>query len=111
MIFGHNWVYTSSGLNPPVPGVHYDTWIGLIFVMGVAYYYVSKDPYRNIDMAKVCFLAKITSATPQLVYWIFFNEQFARFLILPLLSDYIFAVLYWMFLRHAKNRLKEEATA
>jgi len=109
LIIGHDWVYTRDGLVPPVPGLHYDTWIGIVGVMGVAYFLVSRDLYGNLDLVRVSILAKLVSATSQLVYWLWWPETVVTMLLIPMFADYVFAIMYWRFLQHAKRQLPRPA--
>src|SRR5262245_15199190 len=101
LVFGRNWIYTSAGQPAPAPilSLHYDTWIGLVLVFGVAYYKVYKNMYANHDLVVIGILGKITSATPQLVYFLLYPDRYPRMLIAPIITDYIFAFLYWRFLK------------
>lgn len=109
LVIGHDWVYTRDGLEPPVPGLHYDTWIGIVAVMGIAYFLVSRDLYGNLDLVRISIIAKLVSATPQLVYWLWWPESFATIFLVPMFADYAFAIVYWRFLQHAKRQLPRPA--
>ena len=101
LVVGRNWIYTSAGEPAPAPilSLHYDTWIGLVLVFGIMYYFVYKNPYESRSMVIVAIIAKITSATPQLVYWRMFPDRYPLMLIFPIFTDYIFAFLFWRFLK------------
>ncbi len=101
LVFGRNWIYTSAGEPEPLPilSLHYDTWIGLVLVFGIAYYMVYKNMYESRSLVIVGILGKITSATPQLIYWILYPDRFPPMLIGPIFTDYVFAFLYWRFLK------------
>ena len=60
--------------------------------------------YASRDLVVVGILGKLTSATPQLVYLILFTDQYPRMLIGPIFTDYIFAFLYWRFLKFLDQR-------
>ena len=62
----HDAIYTSAGLLPPAPGMHYDTWIAFVFVFGIAYYMVSRDLYKWPGFVVLGIACKVASATPQL---------------------------------------------
>jgi hypothetical protein len=106
LVIGRNWIYTSAGQPTPAPvlSLHYDTWIGLVGVFGVLYYKVYRNMYASRDLVVVGILGKLTSATPQLVYWILFTDQYPLMLIGPIFTDYIFAFLYWRFLKFLDQR-------
>jgi uncharacterized membrane protein (DUF4010 family) len=95
----HDELYTSSGQQPPVPGMHYDTWIAFVLVFGVAYYMVSRDLYKWRGIVVLGLLAKIASATPQLWYLIFRREETPALYLVPMLTDYAFAVVFIFFLK------------
>ena len=100
LVIGRNWIYTSAGEPSPAPilSLHYDTWIGLVLVFGIAYYMVYRNLYGSRSLVIVGILGKITSATPQLIYWILYPDRYPPMLILPIFTDYAFAFLYWRFL-------------
>ena len=106
LVFGRNWIYTSAGLPAPAPilSLHYGTWIGLVGVFGVAYYEVYRNMYKTRDLVVVGILGRITSATPQLVYFLLYRDQYPPMLIAPIFTDYIFAFLYWRFLKFLDQR-------
>src|SRR5688572_26381951 len=101
LVFGRNYIYTSVGEPEPAPvlSLHYDTWIGLVLVFGIAYYMVYKDLYGSRKVVIVGILGKITSATPQLIYLILYPDRYPTWLIPPIFTDYAFAFLYWRFLK------------
>jgi hypothetical protein len=101
LVIGRNWIYTSAGEPEPSPilSLHYDTWIGLVLVFGIAYYMVYKNLYESRNLVIVGIIGKITSATPQLIYWILYPDRYPPMLITPIFTDYIFAFLYWRFLK------------
>ncbi len=109
LIIGHDWVWTRDGLAVPVPGVLYDTWIGLVGILGLAYWMVSRNLYGNPDLVKISILAKILSATVQLTYWIYLPELFPTIFIITIFTDYGFAIAYWRFLRHAQRQMPRPA--
>lgn len=101
LVAARNYIYTSAGEPAPAPilSLHYDTWIGLVAVFGVIYYLVYRNMYGSRDLVIVGILGKITSATPQLVYWILYPDRYPPLLIAPIFTDYTFAFLYWRFLK------------
>ena len=106
LVIGRNWIYTSAGEPKPAPilSLHYDTWIGLVLVFGILYYLVYKNLYESRLLVIVGMLGKITSATPQLIYWVLYTDRYPPMLIFPIFTDYAFAFLYWRFLKFlAKN--------
>ena len=97
----HDRVYTSAGLAPPSPALHYDTWIAFVFVFGLAYFMV----FRNLrgpatkGIVIVAILAKLASATPQLVYLLTQGDKVPAIFAFAALSDYGFVVFFVWFLR------------
>jgi hypothetical protein len=111
LVFGRNWIYTSAGEPEPAPilSLHYDTWIGLVLVFGIAYYMVYKNMYQSRSLVIVGILGKITSATPQLIYLILYPDRYPTMLIGPIITDYAFAFFYWRFLKFLDERGVREA--
>jgi hypothetical protein len=101
LVVGRNWIYTSAGEPVPAPvlSLHYDTWIGLVLVFGIAYYMVYRNLYASRELVIVGILGKIVSATPQLIYLVLYPDRYPKLLIIPIVTDYVFAFLYWRFLR------------
>jgi hypothetical protein len=74
--------------------------MALVFVYGIAYYYVYKDPIRNRDCAKLGVYSKTLVFILLTYYWIVGEIVFA--LVIPGLVDLIFAGLFLEFLMHFK---------
>ena len=106
LLLWRNRIYTSAGEPSPAPmlSLHYDTWIGLVLVFGILYYMVYKNMYANRNLVIIGILGKITSATPQLVYLILYPDRYPPMLIIPIVTDYAFALLYWRFLMFLDRR-------
>lgn len=106
LVIGRNWIYTSAGEPSPAPilSLHYDTWIGLVLVFGIMYYFVYKNLYTSRNMVFIAIIAKITSATPQLIYWRMYPDRYPTMLIFPIFTDYIFAVFFLLFLKFLREK-------
>jgi hypothetical protein len=101
-----NWIYTSAGEPAPSPilSLHFDEWIGLVLVFGVAYYFVYRNMYENRNLVIIGILGKLAAATPQLIYLILYPDRYPPFLIIPIVTDFTFVFLFWRFLRFLDRR-------
>ena len=61
-VFFYEWVYTHFGATPPQPGIHYQMWIALIFVFGLAYWLIYRDMFASRRLLIVSILAKFATA-------------------------------------------------
>jgi hypothetical protein len=75
--------------------------MALVFVYGIAYYYVFKDLVRNRDCAKLGVYSKTAVFVLLVYYWIVGEIVFA--LVIPGIVDLIFAGLYLEFLVRFKR--------
>lgn len=78
--------------------------MALVFVYGIAYYYVYKDPIKNRDCAKLGVYSKTLVFILLTYYWIVGEIVFD--LVIPGIVDLIFAGLFLEFLIHFKPELK-----
>ena len=101
-----NQVYTRSDLNPPEPGIHYQTWIGLIFVFGLTYYMVYRDMYANRNLVFISILGKFVSAFPMLGSMILISDQIPKLFIIPIVTDFVFGLLFIAFFLFAMRNQK-----
>ena len=110
LLFGDR-IYTSSDLAPPEPGVHYQTWIGLIFVFGIMYFMIFMDMFASKNLIILGVLGKFFSATPML-WGIITTDKVPKLFIVPVTTDLIFIVLFSMFFVFAtrSNRWKSFQT-
>jgi len=96
-IFLYSKVYTIFGNKPPVPGIHYQTWIGLIFVFGVMYHMISKDRFGSKNLVILGILGKAVSASPMLFALITKNPNVPIGFVVPIITDFIFLILFFEF--------------
>ncbi|MEF8796311.1 MAG: hypothetical protein V5A22_04625 [Salinivenus sp.] len=101
-LFG-NWVYRYGGINPPSPGIHYKTWVGLIFVFGVMYYMIYEDMYANKNLVIVGIVGKFVSSLPMVYGLLFYPESTPGLFIVPIFTDMSFGVLFFLFYAHARR--------
>ena len=112
LVVGRSWIYTSIGEPAPSPmlSLHYDTWIALVLVFGIAYYLVYRNMYESRSLVIVGIFGKVASATPQLIYLVMYPDRYPTLFIPPIVTDYLFAFLYWRFLRFLDaNRTRLDA--
>jgi hypothetical protein len=98
LIFLGDWIYTREGLEPPVPGVNYVRWMLLILVFAYVYYMIRRDLYNTEKLVRASIFAKIASASPDL-YYLLFKSGVPRIFWTTVVTDYVFAVTFFLFLR------------
>lgn len=98
-----DWIYRYEGLSPPRPGIHYKTWIGLIFVFGVMYYMVYVDIYSSKSLVVIGILGKFVSSVPMLYGLIFIPERVPGLFVVPVATDMTFGFLFLAFYIHANK--------
>ena len=111
LVFGDK-IYTVADLAPPEPGIHYQTWVGLVFVFGAMYYMIFRDMFASRNLVILGILGKIVSATPMLVGIITITDRVPKLFIVPVVTDFTFIVLFLMFFVFAtrNNRWRSSQT-
>jgi len=97
------WIFSSSGLVPPVPPVYYGGWIALLLTFGVGYLMVWRDMYGNKNIVILGIIGKLAFAAVFIYNLVVFSGQIPRLFLIPVVGDLVFVVLYWMFLSFAKR--------
>ena len=92
-----NWIFSTAGVTPPSPPLYYQAWIGLFMVFGLGYYFVSRDLYRNRDIALLGAIGKIVFAAIFLYNMSTFRGQVPQFFLIPVVGDLVFAALFLIF--------------
>ena len=98
-----NWVYSREGLFPPDPGIHYKTWIGLIFLFGVMYYMIYDDMFANRNLVIVGILGKFVSVMPMAYALVFAPNATPVLFVVPIITDVSFGVLFLLFYLQAQG--------
>jgi hypothetical protein len=98
------WIFDSAGLPPPSPPLYYYAWIALFMTFGIGYYLVSRDMYRNRDIALLGAIGKFAFSVIFIWNFIAYPGQVPRFFLVPVAGDLTFVVLFVMFLRFASKQ-------
>jgi hypothetical protein len=101
IILATDWVFAASGLSVPSPPAYYHSWIALFMVFGAGYYMVSRDLYRNRDIALLGAIGKLAFAAVFAYNYLAYPGQVPRFFLIPLIGDLIFAILFLTFVAAA----------
>ena len=104
IILATRWVFDTAGLAPPSPPLYYYAWIALFMTFGIGYYLVSRDLYRNRDIALLGAIGKFVFAMVFIWNFVAYSGQVPRFFLFPVAGDLVFVVLFVMFLRFASGR-------
>ena len=102
-IFGYSWIYGTVDALPPQPGVHYQTWIGLIFIFGLIYYMIYQDMYAGRKLVIIGILGKLNSAAPMFYGIVTGNPLVPWLFVIPVITDISFTVYFIAFFVHARR--------
>jgi len=100
LFFAYKPIIQHVGMEPLKYGLPLQLAMALVFVYGIAYYYVYKDPVRNRDCAKLGIYSKTLVFVLCVYYWVIGEIAFA--LVIPGIVDLIFAGLFVEFLLRFK---------
>ena len=103
ILFATGWIFSTAGLTPPSPPAYYHSWIALFMVFGFGYYLVSRDLYRNRDIALLGAIGKLAFAAVFSYSLIALPGQVPGFFLIPMAGDIVFAVLFLLFLADARR--------
>jgi hypothetical protein len=87
-------------LEPPNYLAFFQSWLALAFIFGIGYYYVSRNPYGNVNIVKLGIYGKTLFAVI-FIYHVIFTHFHPVFLSGAII-DLVFVVLYVLFLIHAR---------
>ncbi len=103
ILFATDWIFSTAGLAPPSPPAYYYSWIALFMVFGLGYYLVSRDLYRNRDIALLGAIGKLAFAAVFSYCMAAFPGQVPRLFLIPMVGDVVFAVLFLLFVANARR--------
>jgi hypothetical protein len=101
ILFATGWIFATAGLPVPSPPAYYHSWIALFLVFGLGYYLVSRDLYRNRDIALLGAIGKLAFAAVFSYNLLVFPGQIPRFFVIPMIGDIVFAILFFVFVANA----------
>lgn len=105
-VFLYSWAYTWRGYQPPEPGIHYQIWIAVIFIFGLAYYFIYRDLYGERNLVVLSIIGKF--ATAVIIVYAFWDpgQEVPITFAGPAASDFIWGILYtWFFWYASTNDL------
>ena len=97
-ILGYRLIFPVLGMAPPVYPVFFLMFLGLCFMFGNGYHWVSRDLGRNHGIVKLGIIGKLIVFGG--LTWAGLTGQVSPILIAPGVVDLVFAVLYLGFLRN-----------
>ena len=100
-IFGYKILFPLFGMSLPVYPVFFLMFLGLCFVFGIGYYWVSKDLTKNHGIVKMGIVGKLIVFVG--LTWAGVSGQVHFILIGPGIVDLVFAILYIEFLMTSKK--------
>ena len=106
---GYRFLFPLLGLPDPNYVVFLQLFLGLAFVYGLGYYWVSRDIHRNHGIVRMGIIGKLIVFAGFVRAWI--AGEIPWFLIGPGIVDLIFAVMFMEFLVfYGKQRIIREET-
>ena len=100
-IFGYKILFPLFGMQLPVYPVFFLMFLGLCFVFGIGYYWVSKDLTKNHDIVRLGIVGKLIVFVG--LSWAGITGQVHFILIGPGIVDLVFAILFIEFLKTYKK--------
>lgn len=100
-IFGYKILFPLFGMQLPVYPTFFLMFLGLCFVFGIGYYWVSKDLTKNHGIVKMGIIGKLIVFVG--LTWAGVTGQVHFILIGPGIVDLVFAILYIEFLMTYKK--------
>jgi len=100
------WVFRTAGLVAPSPPLYYQAWIALFMTFGLGYYMVSRDLYRNKDIAALGLIGKLLFSLIFIRNFLTYPGEVPRFFWFPVIGDLVFVVLFGMFLFFVRRSRK-----
>ncbi|MBC2713786.1 MAG: hypothetical protein HF978_00555 [Desulfobacteraceae bacterium] len=100
-IFGYKILFPLFGMSLPVYPVFFLMFLGLCFIFGIGYYWVSKDLTKNHDIVRLGIIGKLIVFVG--LSWAGVTGQVHFILIGPGIVDLVFAILYIEFLMTYKK--------
>ena len=97
------WVFERAGLQVPSPPLYYQAWIALFMTFEIGYYLVTRDLFRNQDIATLGLVRKLAFSLVFIRNFLSFPGQVPRFFWIPVVGDLVFVVLFGMFLSFARR--------
>ncbi len=97
-ILGYRLIFPVLGMPPPVYPAFFLMFLGLCFIFGNGYHWVSRDLGRNHGIVKLGIIGKLIVFGG--LTWAGLTGQVSPILIAPGVVDLVFAVLYFGFLRN-----------
>jgi hypothetical protein len=88
---------------PPQPAYYY-AWIELFMTFGIGYWLVSRDLYRNRDIALLGAIGKVAFAAIFLWQYATHATDLPRFFLIPVVGDLVFAAFFVVFLRFLRKK-------
>ena len=98
--FGYAPIFRFLGMAPPNYALPIRMAMALVFVYGIAYFYVYLDPIKNRNCAKLGVYSKTAVFLLSAYYWIAGEIRFP--IVIPGIVDLVFAGLFVEFLVHTK---------
>ena len=95
-IFGYKILFPLFDMELPIYPVFFLMFLGLCFVLGIGYYWVSRDLYKNHGIVKIGIIGKLIVFAGML--WAWLTGQMHIIPASAALVDLIFAILYIEFL-------------
>ncbi len=102
LIFGYKILFPLFGMVLPVYPVFFLMFLGLCFVFGIGYFWVSQDLGKNHGIVKMGIIGKLLVFVGLL--WAGITGQIHFILIGAGIVDLVFSILYIEFLRTYENR-------
>lgn len=102
LLLADGWIRKSLALEPLANSEYSQLFFGLVFIIGIGYWWVSKDISRNHDIIRLGIYAQFSVFTV-LAYHTLFGDVHPLYLISGVI-DLVFAILFVLFLySYARN--------
>lgn len=101
-------VFGTIGKSTPVPPLYYQAWIAMFATIGIGYWIVALDLYKNRGMVIIGIIGKLAFASLCFYNAIAYPGQIPPVLIGAAVADVTFVLFFWRFLGFQKKGLEAQ---
>ncbi|MFQ5875144.1 MAG: hypothetical protein ACE5JL_15290 [Dehalococcoidia bacterium] len=97
------WIFSTADLDPPHPGLYYQSWVALFVTFGIGYYFVYRDMFSNKNIVVLGIIGKLAFSAIFIYNFAASSDLVPLLFIIPVVGDLLFVVLFGSFLNFARK--------